>query len=160
MTDDSYADLIARYRSGVAAVHDALVGATDEDLNRHAPDVGAWSAREVVHHLADSETNSYLRLRRLIADEGKPHIQGYDESGWAQRLRYADRPVEASLAVFDSVRAASAELLDSIGDAVDWSRVGMHSESGDYTADDWLTIYADHAHEHADQIRRAREGRA
>jgi DinB superfamily len=160
VTVDARKELIDRYRSGVAAIHDALAGATDDDLDRRAPDADAWSSREVVHHLADSETNSYLRLRRLIADEGTPQIQGYDEAGWAQRLRYADRPVEASLAVFVAVRAASGELLDSMGDDIDWGRVGTHSESGEYTVDDWLRIYVDHAHDHADQIRRARDGRA
>jgi DinB superfamily len=144
----------------VLAVQDALVGATVEDLDRSAPQADAWSARQIVHHLADSETNSYLRLRRLIADEGVPQIQGYDEPRWAVRLHYAERPIEPSMAVFVAVRHASAELLDSLGDRVDWDRAGVHSESGPYTIDDWLRVYADHAHEHADQIRRAREGRA
>ena len=152
--------VVARYRSGVDDVLDALEDVTEEDLDRRSPDPEAWSAREVVHHLADSETNSYLRLRRLVADEGRPEIAGYDEAGWASRLRYADRPVEASLTVFVAVRAASAELIASMGDDIDWARVGVHSDSGDYTADDWLRIYADHAHEHADQIRRARNGQA
>jgi DinB superfamily len=160
MSKDSRAELIARYRSGVDAVRDALDGATPEDLDLRAPEVDAWSARQVVHHLADSETNSYLRLRRLIADEGTPQIQGYDEAGWAKRLDYSSRPIEASLAVFVAVRAASSELLESMGDQIDWSRAGIHSESGAYTADDWLRIYVDHGHDHADQIRRAREGRA
>lgn len=160
MTQRSRADLIARYASGVPDVRDALAGATQEDLDRRSPDYGAWSAREVVHHLADSETNSYLRLRRLIADEGTPAIHGYDEAGWASRLHYASRPVGPSLAVFVAVREASSELLESLVDDIDWTRTGVHSESGPYTAEDWLRIYADHAHEHADQIRRAREGKA
>lgn len=160
MTDETRSDLIARYRSGVLAVQDALTGATAEDLDRRAPEPDAWSARQVVHHLADSETNSYLRLRRLIADQGTPQIQGYDQAGWAVQLRYTERPAEASLAVFLAVRAANSELLDSLAADVDWSRAGVHSESGSYTADDWLLIYADHARDHADQIRRARDGRA
>jgi DinB superfamily len=160
MTKDPRAGLIARYASGVADVMDALATATDADLDRRSPDYGAWSAREVVHHLADSETNSYLRLRRLVADEGTPMIQGYDEAGWATRLHYSTRPIESSLAVFVAVRAASTELLTSLAGDIDWGRVGVHSDSGPYNADDWLRIYANHAHEHADQIRRAREGRA
>lgn len=160
MKDDERAALVARYRSGVDDVLDALEDVTEDDLDRRSSEEGAWSARQVVHHLADSETNSYLRLRRLVADEGIPEIAGYDEAGWATRLRYADRPIEASLTVFVAVRAASAEMIGSMGDGMDWSRAGVHSESGPYTADDWLRIYADHAHEHADQIRRARAGQA
>ncbi|HTY73401.1 MAG TPA: DinB family protein [Actinomycetes bacterium] len=151
-------DLLARYADGVAQVRAALAGASAEDMDRAA--AGEWSARQVVHHLADSETNSYLRLRRLIADEGTPQIQGYDEAGWAVRLHYADRPVDAALGVFSAVRAASLEILRSLADDIDWERAGLHSESGAYTIDDWLRIYADHAHDHADQIRRARQGLA
>ena len=149
------ADLIERYRTGVASIEDALAGITDDELDRTPP--GGWSARMVVHHLADSETNAYVRLRKLLA-EGDPRIQGYDEAGFALVLHY-DRPIERSLDVVRAVRASSEELLDRLADA-DWSRAGTHSESGPYGVEDWLRIYADHAPDHADQIRRARLGQA
>ena len=107
----------------------------------------------VVHHLADSESNSYLRVRTLLAEDDAL-VRGYDEERFAERLHY-DRPTEASLAVFRAVRASTTELLDQLGDA-DWDRVGTHTESGTYSMDDWLEIYAAHAFDHADQIRRAR----
>ena len=44
---------------------------------------GGWTARQVIHHVADSEAQSYARLRRLIAEPGT-QIQGYDEAGWAR----------------------------------------------------------------------------
>ena len=146
------ADLIARYRQGVAAVAEALDGTSDE-LDRTP--LGGWSARMVVHHLADSETNSYLRLRKLLAEDD-PQIQGYDEARFAEVLHY-DRPIEHSLAVFEAVRASSSELLDRMSDD-DWTRSGTHSESGAYSVEDWLEIYAEHAVAHADQITRARAG--
>ena len=107
----------------------------------------------VVHHLADSESNAYLRMRKLLAEDG-PLVQGYDEGEYARRLHY-DRPVETSLAVFRAVRASTAELLDVLSDE-EWGRAGTHSESGPYAMDDWLEIYAAHAFDHAEQIRRAR----
>jgi DinB family protein len=107
----------------------------------------------VVHHLADSETNSYVRLRKLLAENGT-QIQGYDEAEFARALRY-DRPIQRSLEVFRAVRGSSSELLDELGDD-DWSRAGRHSESGAYSVEGWLEIYADHAVTHADQIARAR----
>jgi len=55
---------------------------------------GKWSAREIVHHLADSEMTSAIRLRRLLAED-KPVINGYDEAECARRLHY-DRPIEGS----------------------------------------------------------------
>jgi hypothetical protein len=139
----------------VAAVELALAGITDDELDR-AP-AGEWSPRMVVHHLADSETSSYLRLRKLLA-ETDPVLQGYDEAEWAQLLHY-DRPIERSLAVFAAVRDATGELLDQLNDG-DWARAGTHTESGAYSVDRWLEIYADHGAAHADQIARARTGAA
>lgn len=146
-------ELIGTYLAGAAAVTQALQDATDDDLDRRPPD--GWSARMVVHHLADSETNSYLRLRKLLAEDS-PIIQGYDEAEFARVLHY-DRPIEHSLAVFTAVRASSAELLDRVSED-DWSRSGTHSESGPYSVEDWLRIYSEHGMVHADQIRRARAG--
>lgn len=155
MDSATRADLIARYRAGAAAVDGALAGASEDELDRLPP--GGWSARMVVHHLADSETNSYLRLRKLLAEE-RTEIQAYDEAEFARALHY-DRPIEHSLAVFRAVRASSGELLDRLADD-DWTRTGTHSESGRYSVEGWLEIYADHAVTHADQIRRARSGQA
>ena len=154
LTDPAALALVARYRAGVALVDDALASATDTDLDRRGPGADDWCARQVVHHLADSETNSYVRLRRLLAEPAPATIQGYDEAHWATVLHY-DRPIEASLAVFRAVRAASGELLDTLVDA-DLARTGVHSESGTYALADWLEIYADHAEAHAAQIRAAR----
>jgi hypothetical protein len=145
---------LERFASGADDVVDAVAGATDEELDRRPPS-GEWTAREVVHHVADSETMAYIRLRRLIAEDD-PLIHGYDEPEWARRLHY-DRPIETSLAVVQAVRAASLELLRSLTPA-EWSRTGTHSESGAYSVARWLAIYAEHSHEHADQIRRARRG--
>jgi hypothetical protein len=143
--------LLDRYRRGPALVAAALDGLTDEDLDAR-PSPGEWSAREVVHHLADSETTSGIRLRRLVVED-EPFIPAYDEAEWARRLHY-DRPIETSLALFTAVRAATASLLDALADA-DFERAGTHEESGPYGVATWLEIYASHAEEHAEQIRKA-----
>ena len=149
------AELITQYRAGVAELDSAVAAALalgpDAIDRRPAPD--EWSTRQVIHHLADSETMSATRIRRLIADDDPVLIQGYDEPVWATRLHY-DRPIEGSLALVRAVRTATADILDSMTEA-DWARQGTHSESGPYSADDWLEIYASHCHEHADQIRQA-----
>jgi hypothetical protein len=146
--------LIERYRDGYRVVAEALDGANGPELDAR-PGPGEFSARDVVHHLADSEMTSAIRLRRLIAEDG-PTIQGYDEAEFARRLYY-DRPIEASLEAFRAARRSTADILDRLSDA-EWSRVGTHTESGHYTVETWLEIYAAHAHDHADQIRKA--GRA
>jgi len=144
--------LVAQYKDGYRAVADALAGASEAELDaRPAP--GTWSAREIVHHLADSEMTSAFRVRLLLASE-TPAIAGYDQDEFARRLHY-DRPIAASLAAFKAARETTAELLDRLGEA-DWTREGTHSEHGRYGMDTWLGIYAVHAHDHATQIRRAR----
>ena len=128
------------------------MGATDEELDAH-PSPGKWSAREIVHHLADSEMTASVRLRLLIAVD-RPQIVGFDQDEFARRLHY-DRPIEASLDAFKTARRATAELLERMTEA-DWSREGTHTQHGRYTAERWLDIYSKHAHNHAEQIRLAR----
>jgi DinB superfamily len=145
--------LIERYKQGYDEVVAALEGATDRELDaRPAPE--KWTAREIVHHLADSEMTSAIRLRKLLAED-TPTIYGYDQEVFARTLYY-DRPIAESLAAFRAARRSTAELLDRMT-ADQWRRSGVHSESGPYPATKWLQIYADHAHNHAAQIRRARQ---
>lgn len=148
--------LLERFRTGFEDVVDALAGITPGELDRRPPG-SDWTAREIAHHLADSEATAYIRLRRLIA-EPNPTLVGYDEEEFARRLHY-DRPIEPSLDVLRAVRTASLQLLEALTPG-EWHRSGVHSDSGAYTVDDWLRIYAGHSHDHADQIRRARRGEA
>jgi DinB family protein len=150
------ADRVADYAAATAE----LLAVADVDealLDRRVP--GGWSARQVLHHLADSETHSYLRLRRLLADAPPAQIQGYDEARWAAdpTLGYADRPVATSVAVVAAVRAASHEILARITEA-DLARTGVHSESGAYTLDDWLRVYTAHPRDHRAQLLEAVAG--
>jgi hypothetical protein len=126
------------------------IGAAELDAR---PGPGTWSARDIVHHLADSEMTSAIRLRRLIAEDS-PLIVGYDQEEYARRLFY-DRPIDASLAAFKAARSSTVEILERLTPE-QWTRTGTHSESGTYSVERWLQIYAQHAHGHADQIRRAR----
>jgi len=144
--------LVDQYKAGYKVVADALAGATDAELDAH-PAPGKWSAREIVHHLADSEMTAAIRLRLLIATE-RPQIVGFDQEEFARRLYY-DRPIEASVEAFKSARRTTAEILDRMTEA-EWAREGTHSEHGRYTVERWLEIYAAHAHNHAEQIRVAR----
>ena len=82
-------------------------------------------------------------------------IQGYDQEEFARRLFYDTRPVEPSLAAVRAARASTASILDQLADAA-WDRAGTHSELGPYSMEGWLRIYAEHCHDHAEQIRSAR----
>ena len=152
LNEHDRANLLDQFRMGYAEVEAALAGITEAELDNPPPD-GGWTARDVAHHLADSEATAYVRLRRLIAED-EPLIQGYDEPEYARRLHY-DRPIASSLAVLRGVREASLSLLESLTPA-EWERSGTHEESGAYSVDSWLKIYANHSHDHANQIRAAR----
>ena len=154
MTPEERRALIAQYDAGFEEVTRSLEGFTEETLSAR-PLPGKWTAREIVQHLADSEMNSALRLRKLLTEEN-PQIQGYDQDVYAVRLRYNERDVAPALEAFRAARATSAQIIRSMSDG-DWSREGTHTETGRYTAEDWLRIYAAHAHGHAAQIRRLRE---
>lgn len=154
MTEQKRVELIARYAQGYAHISDALVNITTEELDfRPAPD--KWTSREIVHHLADSEMISAIRLRKLLVEDNS-YIQAYDQEQFARRLHYAHRSIEPALQALQAARATTAQLLESMSET-DWQRAGTHSESGSYSAETWLQIYAAHAHNHADQIRRNRQ---
>lgn len=152
MDESTRRQLIDRYREGYQQVADALAGITEEQLDA-VPKPGAWSARQIVHHLADSEMTAAIRLRLLLAVDG-PRIQGYDQEQFARRLHY-DRPYEPSLVAFKAARECTVPLLERLSPE-EWGRRGTHTEVGPYSVEGWLQIYAEHAHQHADQIRRAR----
>ena len=143
--------LISRYRGGYGAVAEALEGITEDELDSSAE--GGWTPRQVVHHLADSEMMSAIRIRRLLT-EAEPVLHGYDEAAFAAKLT-KDRPIEPSIQAMRWARETSSQLLERMSEE-DWQIVGTHSESGRYTMEDWLTTYASHAGDHAAQIRRAR----
>ena len=92
---DTGRQLVERYKDGYRAVVDALAGATDGGTGRAARRRASGRAREIVHHLADSEMTSAIRLRLLIADR-QPDHRRLRRSEFARRLYY-DRPIDASL---------------------------------------------------------------
>lgn len=144
------------YAEGTAFLDSVLKAMNPADLDRHAP--GEWSARQAIHHLADSETMAYTRLRRLVA-EPNPVIQGYDEGLWAESptLGYAELPIEGAVALYRAVRAASAVVLDRLTDA-DLDKTGTHTERGAFSVRQWIEVYSKHPLDHGSQIQRALRG--
>lgn len=145
--------LIEKYKDGYKQIVNALKGVTEEELD-FSREQGKWSSREIVHHVADSETTAAIRFRRLLV-EFQPYIGGYDQDDFARKLHYSKRPIEPALKAIEGARATTAQLLDLMTEH-DWKRSGEHSESGTYSTETWLGIYAAHAHNHAEQIRKNR----
>lgn len=157
MTPEERQEMISQYAAGYVEVTKSLEGFSADSLTAH-PLPGKWSACEIVQHLADSEMTSAIRLRLLLVED-RPEIKGYDQAAYAVRLGYNQRDMAPALDAFRAARATTSQLLAVMTDD-DWQREGTHTESGRYTTEDWLRIYAAHAHDHAAQIRRLREALA
>ena len=144
-------DAVNSYAQATAEFLNVANELTESQLD--ASHSGGWSARQVIHHVADSEAQSYARLRRLIAEPGT-QIQGYDEASWGENetLGYKELPVAPSLEVFKAVRASSLEIIKRLN-LRQLENAGIHSESGEYTIKNWLETYTRHPSEHAAQIR-------
>jgi hypothetical protein len=143
------AALVQRYGEGPTRLRAALATVPPAAL-QWRPKPGEWSAHEIVCHCADSESHASLRIRTLVV-EADPLIVGYDQERWATALDYHAHSLPEALAVVDAVRASTSLLLRRLPDEA-WRRTGRHTESGPYSAEDWLRIYAAHLHDHADQI--------
>jgi hypothetical protein len=144
------AEIAAGYEK---ATQEYLAIATQVPENKLDLHVGQdWSSRQVIHHCADSEAQSYARLRRLVAEPGTG-IQGYDEAAWAKHptLGYTDMPVQVSIDVFKAVRAGSLAIIQRL-QPEQLHNFCIHSEAGEFTLERWLEIYTRHAIEHAEQI--------
>jgi hypothetical protein len=147
----------AAYESSTQFFLNLARGVTPELLDVHHEN--GWSARQIIHHVADSEAQSYARIRRLVAEPEGSVIQGYDEGAWAEceKLGYKDAPVENSIAVYAAVRAGSLDVLKRLEES-DLLKFGEHSESGKFTIEKWLINYTKHPLDHGDQLIRATKG--
>jgi hypothetical protein len=148
----SIKDLAAEYEASTQFFLQLVNSLKEDDLDRS--DAEGWTPRQVIHHVADSEAQSYARLRRLIAEPGT-QIQGYDEGKWAENatLAYSESDPAASIEVFAAVRKSSYLLLLRLSEA-QLDNKGVHTESGEYSIRTWLQTYTNHPKDHADQIRK------
>ena len=110
---------------------------------------GGWTVRQVVHHLADSHMNAYIRMK-LVLMEVHPTLKGYDQNAWALSAD-TSLPVAHSVAILKGLHGRWAHLLDTAPDD-SWSRTAFHTENGEMTLDSLLTIYGHHGENHVKQI--------
>lgn len=110
---------------------------------------GGWTVRQVVHHLADSHMNAYIRLK-LALTEDKPVIKPYNEGKWAE-LPDSKLPIAISLSLLDSMHIRWVNILHSLT-PVDMERTFMHPESGQIFVGEYIGIYAWHGRHHLAHI--------
>lgn len=120
---------------------------------------GGWTVRQVVHHLADSHMNSYVRFR-LALTEDAPLIKPYEEAAWAELEDAKSAPIDLSLALLESLHGRWVMLLRGMT-AREFARTFRHPELGPLELDRALGLYAWHGRHHVAHIMelRSREGR-
>jgi uncharacterized damage-inducible protein DinB len=116
---------------------------------------GGWTVRQTVHHVADSHINSYVRFKLALTEDEPPTIVPYYEDRWAE-LADSKLPIDVSLALIDSVHYRWSTLLKAMTDD-DFRRIFKHPETGDWTLDGALALYAWHSKHHTAHITRLRE---
>jgi hypothetical protein len=142
---------IERYAHGPVLLKEALVR-VPEEARKWKPAPDRWSVHEIVCHCADSETNAAGRIRYVLAEK-EPLVVGYDQEHWVNALDYHSLPLDTALRCVEGVRDHTTALLRGLP-AEAWSRAGRHTESGPYSADDWLRAYSEHLEKHSGQIDR------
>ena len=150
MTPELRAQKIESY----ARHHDLLIDSLSEfprEMWQFRDEHGCWSIHEHIVHITDSEANSYIRCRRLIAEQGEP-LMAYDENQWATALDYHDQSTEDALELFKWLRHKSYTLIRNLPEPV-WAHSSFHPENGETTLDDWLDTYERHVPEHLEYMR-------
>jgi hypothetical protein len=135
------------------AAYDELVAALDtfpREMWQFKPAPHEWSVHEQIVHLADSEANSYVRVRHGIA-EPTSRVAGYDQDVWAVALAYHDQSTEDALELFKWLRRMSYNLIRTLPDEI-WTNTIEHPENGTMSLDDWLVIYEAHVRGHITQM--------
>lgn len=144
-------ETIAALPSQMAA---AVAGLNDAQLDTpYRPD--GWTVRQVVHHVADSHLNAYVRMR-LAMTEDSPTIKPYDQDQWAQLADARSMEVGVSVRLLEALHARWVLLLRSLAPA-DFARPFLHPESGAQTIDTMVALYAWHSRHHLAHITSLRE---
>lgn len=119
---------------------------------------GGWTVRQLVHHVADSHVNAYIRLKFALS-ETNPTIKPYDEAVWAEMVDARTAPIAVSLDLLEALHGRWVLLLESLSDE-QFARTLLHPERGPMTIDDLLALYDWHSRHHTAHVTalRAREG--
>jgi uncharacterized damage-inducible protein DinB len=130
-------------------MRDAVSGLSDDQLDtEYRP--GGWTVRQTVHHVADSHANSIIRFKLALTEDEVPTIRPYYEDRWAE-LGDSKLPVDVSLNLIDGIHTRWIALMESMSDA-DFEKKFIHPETGEWTLDGALALYAWHSRHHLAHI--------
>ena len=132
----------------------AIAGLNKDQMNTpYRP--GGWTVTQVVHHLADSHLNAYIRFK-LALTEDQPLIKTYQEHLWAELHDAIHAPIETSLSLMESLHTRWVMLLRSMPPS-DFERKFTHPDSGVMKLHMLLQLYSWHGRHHTTQITSLRE---
>ena len=132
----------------------AVSGLTAAQLDTPYRD-GGWTVRQVVHHLADSHMNAFIRFK-LALTEDAPQIKPYDEKAWVTLADVQGQDIEGSLLILQGLHARWSALLSSLT-LEQLDRTFLHPESGPQKLDRTQQTYAWHCRHHVAHVARLRE---
>jgi hypothetical protein len=147
--DADRAAFIADFRELPARLRAALSGLDRERLDTPYRD-GGWTVRQVVHHLADSHMNAFVRCKLVLTEEN-PRIKPYNQDAWAALPDGKTAEIEASLSIIEGMHARLTLLLEGLAPS-DWARSMDHPERGLIGLDYTLQLYAWHCRHHVAHI--------
>lgn len=116
---------------------------------------GGWTVRQLVHHVADSHMNAYVRFKLALTEE-EPPVKGYEEAAWAELPDSARVPIGVSLDLLRALHTRWGALLEAMSEA-DFQRTLVHPEKGVRTLDQMLATYAWHGPHHVAHVTRLSE---
>jgi hypothetical protein len=136
------AELPANLRSAVHGLSDAQLDTPYRD--------GGWTVRQLVHHVADSHMNAYVRIR-LALTEDWPTVKAYDEKLWAELPDSRTASIQISLELLDGLHARFVSLLNSLNDE-QWQRGYNHTDNGRTGIAEAVALYDWHCRHHVAHI--------
>jgi hypothetical protein len=134
----------------------AVYGMTDSQIDTPYRE-GGWTVRQLVHHVADSHMNAYVRTR-LALTENWPTIKPYDEKLWAGLPDAKGLPADVSLELVDTLHRRWVALFESLSEE-QWKRGYVHPESGRHTLEQVAALYDWHSRHHVAHITGLRKSR-
>lgn len=140
---------IARIAALPSQIKRAVAGWSDVQLNTPYRD-GGWTVRQLIHHVADSHLNAYIRLKWTLTEES-PTIKAYDEKAWAETPEVSG-PVSEPLALLEALHAKWCSVLSKLSER-DWPKHFTHPQTKkQVTLQTQLAMYAWHGEHHVAHI--------
>lgn len=149
ITNDRIPELISEMEALPKLLSQSVEGLSNQHLDTSYRPEG-WTIRQVVHHIADSHMNGYIRVRLALTEE-RPLIKPYDEAPWAELEDAAHMPVEVSLRLISAMHERWVCLLKSL-DGTQFDAIYRHPANGDISIRKAIHLYAWHGNHHLAHI--------